>query len=191
MPRTETHQPAPIPNPNCQQNCHSKMAGWWIARDSTDNTVNPMELTKDSLRSRINVHPRTGCWEYTGARDAAGYGRVFVAGKETKAQRVYYEVFVGPLPKGARLKHALSMPECIGASCCNPVHHRVEQSFSEVKFARRICPKGHLIDADNAVIEQRGDNLMVRCRACRQATWRKEKRQALKRKQRTERPPTG
>jgi len=135
-----------------------------------------MELTQEFLRSRTRFYPKTGCWEYLGARDANGYGRVFVAGKERKAPRVFFEVFVGPLPKGARLKHPLSPENCIGASCCNPAHLKLEQTFNDIKFARRICPKGHLIDAENAVIENRGENLLVRCRACRQLEWRTLKR---------------
>jgi hypothetical protein len=57
---------------------------------------------------------------------------------------------------------------------------KVEQSFNEIKFARRICPKGHLIDADNAVVERRGNHLLVRCRACRRLDWRTNKRLAAK-----------
>jgi hypothetical protein len=126
-----------------------------------------------------------------GARDVNGYGRIFIAGKERKAQRVFFEVFVGPLPTGARLKHFLPLEKCIGSSCCNPSHLKVEQSFNAIKFARRICPKGHLIDADNAVIENRGDNLLVRCRACRQLEWRTLKRRKKHSKGRPETPPAG
>ena len=140
MPRTETHSSAPDSKPNCHQNCHSKGVDWWMVRD---NTISPMELTEEALRARVRIHPKTGCWEYTGACDANGYGRVFLSGKERKAPRVYFEVFVGPLPAGARLKHTLPSEKCIGGRCCNPAHVKVEQSFNEIKFARRICPKGH------------------------------------------------
>ena len=191
MLRTDAHPIAPPSKPNCHQNCHSQCLEWWMVRDSTNDTINPMELTREFLRSRTRVHPKTGCWEYLGARDANGYGRIFVAGKERKAQRVFFEVFVGPLPEGARLKHPLSLERCIGSSCCNPAHLKVEQTFTDIKFARRICPKGHLIDADNAVIENRGDNLLVRCRACRQQDWRTIKRRNKQNKGRPEQPSTG
>ena len=113
---TDARQEAPASKPNCHQNCHSQSLEWWIVRDDTNGTIRPMELTREFLRSRIRVHSKTGCWEYLGARDVNGYGRVFVAGKERKAPRVFFEVFVGPLPKGARLKHPLSPERCIGSS---------------------------------------------------------------------------
>ncbi len=162
-----------------------------MVRDSTAPASNATELTRELLRSRIRVHPATGCWQYTGARDAHGYGRVFVASKEIKAQRVYFEVFVGPLPKGARLKHFLKAEKCIGSACCNPAHLNVEQSLTEIRFARRICPKGHLIDGNNAVVENRGNNLLVRCRACRQAEWRASKRQKSQADRRSKSASTG
>lgn len=184
MPRTDAYQSALTSKHNCHQNCHSRNLEWWIVRDDTSATISPMELNQEFLRSRTRVYPKTGCWEYLGARDANGYGRVFVAGKERKAPRVFFEVFVGPLPKGARLKHPFSPERCMGSSCCNPAHLKIEQTFNDIKFARRICPKGHLIDADNAVIENRGRSLLVRCRACRQLEWRSLKR----RKKRPEQP---
>jgi hypothetical protein len=101
-----------------------------------------MDLTEEALRARVRIHPKTGCWEYTGACDANGYGRVFLSGKERKAPRVYFEVFVGPLPAGARLKHTLPSEKCIGGPCCNPAHVKVEQSFNEVKFARPHLSEG-------------------------------------------------
>jgi len=177
MPRTETHPSAPDSKPNCHQNCHSEGVEWWMVRDST---ISPTDLTQDALRARVRIHPETGCWEYTGACDANGYGRVFLSGKERKAPRVYFEVFVGPLPAGTRLKHTLPSDKCIGSPCCNPAHVKVEQSFNEIKFARRICPKGHLIDADNAVVERRGNHLLVRCRACRRLDWKTNKRLVAK-----------
>ena len=177
MLRTETHPGAPDSKPNCHQNCHSEGVEWWMVRDST---ISPTDLTQEALRTRVRIHPKSGCWEYTGACDAHGYGRVFLSGKERKAPRVYFEVFVGPLPAGARLKHTLPSDKCIGSRCCNPAHVTVEQSFNEIKFARRICPKGHLIDADNAVVERRGNHLLVRCRACRRLDWKTNKRLAAK-----------
>lgn len=186
MPRTPAHPSASTSQSNCHQNCHSGDLEWWMVRDGTKARANSQDVTQELLRARIKFHASSGCWEYTGAHDAHGYGRIFVAGKETKAQRVYFEVFVGPLPKGARLRHFLSNTKCIGAACCNPSHLKVEQSFSGIKFARRVCPKGHLVDADNAVIENRGPNLLVRCRACRQLEWR-----TLKRRKNQSKPPVG
>ncbi len=132
---------------NCHQNCHSESGQWgWYA------IVRISTKTLQSFRPKSCARVSGSiCWEYMGARDMHGYGRVFIAGKEIKAQRVYFNVFVGPLPEGARLKHFLGAGRCIGSACCNPAHLAVEQRFTSIRFASRVCPKGHLID--NAVIE--------------------------------------
>src|ERR1700741_4069772 len=98
-----------------------------------------MELTRERLRALIRVASPTGCWEYTGAHDAFGYGRVFLEGKERKAQRVCYEAFIGPIPKGGRLRHHLPAMDCIGSKCCNPAHVQLKLSFSSATIAQRIC----------------------------------------------------
>jgi hypothetical protein len=139
-----------------------------------------MALGLEQSCGRIRVLPATGCWEYQGAHDAFGYGRVFLAGKERKAQRVYYEVFVGPLPQTARLKHHLPAGRCLGARCCNPAHLRVQLSFTTITVPERYCKQGHRIDATNATIEQRDNSLVVRCRLCRQESDRNAKRAARK-----------
>lgn len=61
------------------------------------------------------------CWEWTGARTAAGYGR-FTIHPEGKTvhqyahRRVYEDVF-GPIPDGWEVCH-----ECDNPPCCNPAH---------------------------------------------------------------------
>ena len=55
----------------------------------------------------------TGCWEWTGHVNNAGYGRV----KNDYAHRLAYEMFVGPIPDGADLDHL-----CRRRSCVNPAH---------------------------------------------------------------------
>lgn len=130
---------------------------WWMVHDGTGVPNSPLDPTKDILRKRITFHSATGCRLHQGAKDRFGYGRVFLAGKERKAPKLYFEVFVDPVPSGARLIHALAPKNCLGSGCCNPAHLQIELTFQNVRFARRICPKGHLIDADNSIIEQRSD----------------------------------
>jgi len=74
--------------------------------DGTDSTISPTDLTQDALRARVRIHPRPDAGS-TRACDANGYGRVFLTGKERRLQESTSEVFVGPLPAGARLKHTL------------------------------------------------------------------------------------
>jgi hypothetical protein len=135
-----------------------------------------MNFTPELLYSMVQVLSDTGCWEFSGPKDSHGYGRLFISGKEWKAQRVAYELLVGPLPSRARLLHPLFPDRCIGASCCNPAHMKRQVQFSAIVSVERRCSQGHLINSENSVIERRGDRILTRCRICRQAAWRKTKK---------------
>jgi hypothetical protein len=137
-----------------------------------------VDLTPELLYSMIRILPDSGCWEFTGPKDSHGYGRLFISGKEWKAQRVAYELMVGPMPPRTRLLHHLSPRMCIGVACCNPAHMKRQVQFSGIVPAEKRCSQGHLINSQNSVIERRGDRIFVRCRTCRQAAWRKSKKAA-------------
>jgi len=55
------------------------------------------------------------CWEWTGARDADGYGQLH--GDHTRANRAAYVEWVGPIPDGLWVCHRCDNPPCI-----NPEH---------------------------------------------------------------------
>ena len=121
---------------------------------------------REWLRSKVAVQRKTGCWEFTGAKDHAGFGRVFLEGREVKAPRVFYQEFVAEIPVGGRLIHHLGPDQCIGRACCNPAHVRVVKPW-KAEPLKKTCPKGHTLDSDNAVVESRGARLRVRCRICK------------------------
>jgi hypothetical protein len=51
------------------------------------------------------VEVPSGCWEWQGARQPEGYGRVRRYGETRQAHRVVYELLVGPIPDGLTLDH--------------------------------------------------------------------------------------
>ena len=57
------------------------------------------------------------CWLWTGALLKTGYGCIRIAHKAIRAHRAAYELSVGPLPKGALLRHTCDNPRCV-----NPAH---------------------------------------------------------------------
>lgn len=63
------------------------------------------------------IEDQAGCWEWTGHRDHKGYGRLTFRGRTIRAYRLAYELFVGPIPKGACVLH-----RCDNPPCCNPAH---------------------------------------------------------------------
>lgn len=58
-----------------------------------------------------------GCWNFIGAANPDGYGRIQVGVKLDYAHRVAYEAFAGPIPDGFDIDHL-----CRNHRCCNPAH---------------------------------------------------------------------
>ena len=57
------------------------------------------------------------CWNWTGAKNADGYGQARFRGKSLYAHRFAYETWVGTIPTGMTVHH-----KCANRSCCNPEH---------------------------------------------------------------------
>lgn len=67
------------------------------------------------------VHKTDGCWEWTGCRQADGYGRVYggrgASPQIAAAHRFAYALTHGPIPTGLCVCH-----KCDNPPCCNPAH---------------------------------------------------------------------
>lgn len=59
----------------------------------------------------------SGCWEWTGPVDKKGYGKTYYRGKQERAHRVAYKIFIGNIPEGLCVLH-----KCDNPPCCNPEH---------------------------------------------------------------------
>lgn len=57
------------------------------------------------------------CWEWQGARDAFGYGRMTYQGRNQRVHRLVWIHLVGPVADGMELDHL-----CRNKSCANPDH---------------------------------------------------------------------
>lgn len=57
------------------------------------------------------------CWEWTGACDGAGYGRIYFEGKIVKAWEILFYLLTGVYPHGVVLSAT-----CGNRRCCNIVH---------------------------------------------------------------------
>lgn len=67
--------------------------------------------------SQIEYVEETGCWLWTGYRDANGYGQFSIAGRAYWAHRIAYLHWKGPLRDGDQVDH-----RCCEPSCVNPEH---------------------------------------------------------------------
>lgn len=73
-------------------------------------------MSEHYILSRCVAIPETGCWLWTGAWSAKGYGSVGHK-SQNYAHRLSYETFVGPIPDGMLVCH-----KCDVRPCCNPDH---------------------------------------------------------------------
>lgn len=130
----------------------------------------------DRLMAKVEVQP-SGCWHFTGSLNHQGYGKLHNRG----AHRVFYEVFIGPIPSGLEIDHTCHKDtECAGGSTCqhrkcvNPNHlepvtgeeNRLRSKrnmYSEKQKQKTHCPQGHPYTEENSVYS--GSN--KHCRICK------------------------
>jgi hypothetical protein len=87
---------------------------------------------------------------------------------------VFLENFVGPLPDGYTVR-SRKFFACVGKACCNPADQRLQGPVVWTEVS--ACKKGHLLTADNVVIENRNGRLFKRCRIYRREAckdWQKQ-----------------
>lgn len=121
------------------------------------------------LWAKTTVNPETGCWEWQGWRNHAGYARAKFAG-ETQVLRLHrrtYAAVHGEIPDGMTIDHLCRVRHCI-----NPVHlEAVSQrenalrgnTVNAANLAKTHCLRDHPFDEQNTYRYPDGRR---GCRAC-------------------------
>ncbi len=81
-----------------------------------------MDYTKEYIRKRTTIDPKSGCWVWNKSLDPYGYGRMYQAVSNTKrkclfAHRITYKLFNGEFDEKLFVLHS-----CDNPPCCNPDH---------------------------------------------------------------------
>lgn len=108
---------------------------------------------------KVSKKESGGCWEWTAAIDAHGYGRFGVPGRTRAdwrmrlAHRVSYETFVGPIPEGLDLDHLCRVTACVNPEHLEPVSRRENVARQRHRHGSRHM-SAVLTEADIPVIRE-------------------------------------
>ena len=78
---------------------------------------NHLKSIPQRFEEKYEPEPNSGCWLWTASTDTVGYGHMWVGGKLKQANRISWELYIGPIPEDKYVLH-----KCDVRSCVNPYH---------------------------------------------------------------------
>lgn len=114
------------------------------------------------------------CWEWTGAQDGKGYGRLSSGGSGNgrfRAHRISYELTKGAIPPELEIDHLCRKKNCVNPAHLEAVPHQINARRGEVgkaggrrEKAKTHCPQGHPYDAIHTYTDKNGKRS---CKTCK------------------------
>lgn len=135
--------------------------------------------TPEFIYKRIE-RDENGCWLWTPCKLNDGYGYARDAeGRDTKAHRLSYEIFVGPVPDGLHLDHLCRVRHCVNPEHLEPVTNR-ENILRGVGITAQCaqkthCKRGHEFTPENTILK----GTWRECQTCRRDVSRDRIREGL------------
>jgi hypothetical protein len=134
------------------------------------------EQTINRIISKISIDGETGCWNWIGQLNHAGYGK-FYYHKDGKRHRIHKFMYIfagGNVPDGYELDNL-----CRNRNCCNPAHLEPVTHAENMFRARRThCRRGHLLSND-LITKRKNRGSERRCRECEKIRAEKVKENKL------------
>ncbi len=122
---------------------------------------------------RITATP-FGCWQWTAACDAQGYGIFTVGGRNRIAHRYVYELLAGPIPDGLQVDHLCRNRGCVNPDHLEPVTAKVNTNRSRANhrfLLRTHCQEGHALTPENTMARRDSPGSRI-CRECQRVRLR-------------------
>ena len=113
------------------------------------------------------VSKSLGCWEWSGAINAGGYGNFRFLGRVCSAHRAVFLVSGLSIPDGMTVDHL-----CRNRRCVNPLHLEFVSLRTNIlrgvgatarNARKKVCPVGHFLMGKNLYQHKDGRR---ECRAC-------------------------
>lgn len=119
-------------------------------------------------RGKIEIDWETGCWIWLGAQFEDGYGKVAVLNDRgkwtcTRAQRYFYQLYRGPLPREIDVSHNCHRRLCVRLKHLVPETHpdNMRLMFEDWKFGPSDMQEFLRLVAEGRTVGNIADKLMA------------------------------
>lgn len=104
------------------------------------------------------------CWIWLGNLSASGYSLIKVDGKQTKAHRYFYELFIDNIADGLTIDHLCRNKRCVNPEHLEPVSNRENIKRGIDARYGKYCARGHKRDG-NTVEYGSGGRTCLLCKS--------------------------